>query len=392
MAGERTEQASPRRKQKAREQGDRARSRDLVAACATLAGALTLGMLASHWVASWAMAYQQFLALSTGRIWEQGGGVAVMLKLRLIAIEALWPVCAIFAASAGGALLSGIGQGGGVSFHAEALRLKLTRIDPFTNLKNIFSLRAPTRLAKTMFPALLLAAIAWGKLNHQANLPAMSVARMPRMFADGYDLLIDAAWILFAWSAIDYAVEWRSWNQRLRMSKQELREEFRDQEGNPQVRGRIRNIQRQMRRRQMKADVSRASVVITNPTHYAVALGFDFDTMDAPKVLAKGRNILAEQIKAEARWAGVPIVENPPLARSLHKLVEPGQSIPFELYAAVAGILAYLYRRQVEERASRQRQEAAAKAEKSETPGAGTPEPGMREEENRSDNRNEEIS
>ena len=108
-----------------------------------------------------------------------------------------------------------------------------------------------------------------------------------------------------------------------------------------------------MRRRKVKADVSRAAVVLTNPTHYAVALGFDFATMDAPRVLAKGRNLLAEEIKAEARWAGVPIVENPPLARSLYRSVEVGQAIPVDLYAAVAAILAYLYRQRVESRNAR---------------------------------------
>jgi flagellar biosynthesis protein FlhB len=127
-----------------------------------------------------------------------------------------------------------------------------------------------------------------------------------------------------------------------------MRDEYKETEGNPQIRSRIRNLQRQMRRRRVKADVSKAAVVLTNPTHYAVALGFDFVTMEAPKVLAKGRNLLAEEIKAEARWAGVPIVENPPLARSLYRSVEVGQAIPVELYAAVAAILAYLYRQRVE--------------------------------------------
>jgi flagellar biosynthetic protein FlhB len=111
----------------------------------------------------------------------------------------------------------------------------------------------------------------------------------------------------------------------------------------------------------VKADVSRAAVVLTNPTHYAVALGFDFDTMDAPKVLAKGRNLLAEEIKAEARWAGVPIIENPPLARSLYRSVEVGHAIPVDLYAAVAAILAYLYRERVETEVRERRvREAAA--------------------------------
>ncbi|WP_161557111.1 EscU/YscU/HrcU family type III secretion system export apparatus switch protein [Acidisarcina polymorpha] len=138
------------------------------------------------------------------------------------------------------------------------------------------------------------------------------------------------------------------------MSKQELRDEYKESEGNPQIRGRIRNLQRQMRARMIRSDVAKASVVITNPTHYAVALTFDFATMDAPRVLVKGRNLVAEQIKTEARWAGIPIVENPPLARSLYRSVEAGQAIPFELFAAVAGILAYLYRQKVEDRARQQ--------------------------------------
>jgi flagellar biosynthetic protein FlhB len=157
-------------------------------------------------------------------------------------------------------------------------------------------------------------------------------------------------------------VEWQSRESRLKMSKHDLREEMKETEGSPQIRGRIRGLQRQMRRRKVKADVSKAAVVLTNPTHYAVALGFDFGTMDAPRVLAKGRNLLAEEIKAEARWAGVPVLENPPLARSLYRSVEVGQAIPVDLYAAVAAILAYLYRQRVEEEVRERRAREAARA------------------------------
>jgi flagellar biosynthetic protein FlhB len=174
------------------------------------------------------------------------------------------------------------------------------------------------------------------------------MTRLELLGQDIYGLLVAAAWLLFGWSAIDYAVEWQSRESRLKMSRQDMRDEYKETEGSPQIRSRIRGLQRQMRRRRVKADVSRAAVVLTNPTHYAVALGFDFTTMEAPKVLAKGRNLLAEEIKAEARWAGVPILENPSLARSLYRSVEVGQAIPAELYAAVAAILAWLYRQRVE--------------------------------------------
>jgi flagellar biosynthetic protein FlhB len=199
--------------------------------------------------------------------------------------------------------------------------------------------------------------LGWSALKAlMVPMPVMSILRLPATFSTAYELALDAAWVTLAWSGLDYAIEWRSWNQRLKMSKQEMREEMRDAMGNPQIKVKIRQIQRAMRKRKVKADMSRASVVITNPTHYAVALEFSFETMSAPTVLAKGRDLLAAEIREEARWAGIPIIENPPLARSLYKIVEPGQSIPFELYAAVAGILAYLYRQKVEERVRRDRQ------------------------------------
>ena len=168
----------------------------------------------------------------------------------------------------------------------------------------------------------------------QLTIPPFSTARLELLGKDVYGLLLAAAWLLFGWSAIDYLVEWQSRESRLKMSREDLRDEYKETEGSPQIRSRIRNLQRQMRRRSVKADVSKAAVVLTNPTHYAVALGFDFVTMEAPKVLAKGRNLLAEEIKAEARWAGVPIVENPPLARSLYRI---GRGGPGDSRGAVCG-------------------------------------------------------
>jgi len=354
MAGERTEQASPRRRQKAREQGDRPRSRDLAAAAATLAGTLTLGLAAPGWLAGWRSACDRLLRLGETPGWRDEDGIAAILELRAIAVEVMLPLCAVLLACAGAALAAGVAQGGGMSFYAPALEPKWSRIDPVSNLKNLFSLRAAARLGKSMLPVAVLTGLAWQKLAGLAEIPVFSLVRLPQVLTDAYGLLVDAAWILCLWSALDFAIEWRSWSERLKMSKQELREEYKETEGNPQIRGRLRSLQRLLRARMLRADVARASVVITNPTHYAVALSFDFATMGAPRVLAKGRNLLAEQIKTEARWAGVPIVENPPLARSLYRTVEPGEPIPFELYAAVAGILAYLYRQQVEERIRQQ--------------------------------------
>ena len=367
MSGERTERATPRRRQKAQEQGDRVHSRELTSSCAMLAGVFVLGTVAPHWASMWSAVMEQTLALGWPSVWHEDQSMQTVLALRHIVLIAIWPLIFLFLAVFTAALLVAVAQTGGIRFHAQVLQPKLSRFNPATNLKNIFSLQGASRLTKSLVPVAVLVVLGLHKLEDQTSLPPMSVERMPTMFASSYDLLLYTAWILFAWSAVDYVVQWRSWESRMRMSKQEIREEMKESQGSPQVRSRIRGLQRQMRRRKLKADVKRATVVITNPTHYAVALSFDFETMEPPRVLAKGRNILAEQIKAEARWAGVPIVENPPLARSLYRTVEEGQAIPVDLYSAVAAILAYLYRKQVEEKVRRERAEAQAQHEKSAT-------------------------
>jgi flagellar biosynthetic protein FlhB len=362
MPGERTEQATQHRREKARREGDILHSRELSAAAGTLAGALALGVLGPRTMEAWRGAFAGFLALGTLAHWEPATLEPTLVAARRLTLEVLAPPAVVMALVAVAAFGAGIAQTGGVSVHASALAWKPERINPIANLKNLFSLRAAARLAKSLIPAAILAVFAVQRIARQLDIPPFSTERLEVLGQDVYGLLLAAAWLLFGWSAIDYLVEWQSRESRLKMSRQDLRDEYKETEGSPQIRGRIRSLQRQMRRRRVKADVSKAAVVLTNPTHYAVALGFDFVTMEAPKVMAKGRNLLAEEIKAEARWAGVPIVENPPLAQSLYRTVEVGQSIPVELYAAVAAILAYLYRQRVEaELRDRQAREAAAR-------------------------------
>jgi flagellar biosynthetic protein FlhB len=355
-----TEQATPQRKKKAREQGDIVHSRELLSAMAMLGGIMMLGSLSHGFVANWGNVYVESLHSATIGVHGGGGqsGESVLIDVvRRILVPALLPVGLVMAACFTGALVSGVAQTGGVQIHPKSVELKFSKLNPVTNLGSLFSLRSATRLVKSLVPAAVMVVLGWGALKAlMIPMPVMSLMRLPTTFSAAYGLALDAAWVTLVWSGLDYAIEWRSWNQRLKMSKQEMREEMRDAMGNPQIKAKIRQIQRAMRKRKVKADMSRASVVITNPTHYAVALEFSFETMSAPTVLAKGRDLLATEIREEARWAGIPIIENPPLARSLYKMVDPGQSIPFELYAAVAGILAYLYRQKVEERLRRERQ------------------------------------
>jgi len=362
MPGERTEQATQHRRDQARKEGDVLHSRELSAAAGTLAGVIALGVLGSRTLDAWRGTFAAFLDLGAPARWEPAEIEPTLAAVRRLALDLLGPPAVVMAAVAVAALAAGALQTGGVSFYAKAIAFKVDRINPLSNLKNLFSLRAAARMGKSLVPASFLAVFAVQRIARQMTVPPFSTARLEQLGSDIYGLLLAAAWLLFGWSAIDYVVEWQSRESRLKMSNQDLREEMKETEGNPQIRGRIRGLQRQMRRRRVKADVSRAAVVLVNPTHYAVALGFDFGTMEAPKVMAKGRNLLAEEIKVEARWAGVPIIENPPLARSLYRSVEVGQPIPVDLYAAVAAILAYLYRQRVEDELRERRAREAARS------------------------------
>ncbi len=368
MPGERTEQATQHRREKARKEGDLLHSRELSAAAGMLAGVIALGVAGGRSVEAWRTSFAEFLLLGSPSKWEPSTLAPTLAAIRRLTISVLLPPAAMMAAVAASALVVGIVQTGGVSVHGGAIGFKLDRINPLSNAKNLFSLRAAARLGKSLIPAAFLAVFAIQRISRELTLPPFSNVRLEQLAHDVYGLLLTAAWLLFAWSAVDYIVEWQSRESRLKMSRQDMRDEYKETEGSPQIRARIKGLQRQMRRRRVKADVARAAVVLTNPTHYAVALGFDFVTMEAPRVLAKGRNLLAEEIKAEARWAGVPIVENPPLARSLYRTVEVGQSIPADLYAAVAAILAYLYRQRVEEELRERRRNMQSSARTGQKP------------------------
>lgn len=348
MAGDRTEQATQHRREEARKEGDILHSRELSAAAGTLAGVMLLGAVGNRMQLAWRNTFTAFLDLGRDAHWTPERLEPTLRAIRGLALTLLVPPALVMTSVFVAALGTGLLQTGGVSFHVGSVGFKVDRINPASNIKNLFSLRAAARLAKSLIPASALGVFAVQRIGRQLNLPPFSHARLENLGTDVFGLLLAAAWLLFGWSLIDYLVEWQSREGRLKMSREDLRDEMKQTEGNPQIRGRIRGLQRQLRRRRVKADVSKAAVVLTNPTHYAVALGFDFTTMEAPKVLAKGRNLLAEEIKKEARWSGVPIVENPLLARSLYRSVEVGQPIPVDLYAAVAAILAYLYRQRVE--------------------------------------------
>ena len=275
MPGDRTEQATQHRRDKARKEGDMLHSRDLTAAAGMLGGVLTLAVTGSQSLLAWREVFSSFLDMGRAGHWEPEQVAGTMVALRGLSLKVLEPMALVMAAVAAAALIAAVAQTGGVTVYAGAVGFKLERISPMANAKNIFSLRAAARLGKSLLPAALLALFAVQRIARQMTMPPFSTARLEILGEDVFGLLQAAAWLLFGWALVDYMVEWQSRESRLRMSREDMREEYKETEGSPQVRGRIRNLQRQMRRRRVKADVSRAAVVLTNPTHYAVALGFD---------------------------------------------------------------------------------------------------------------------
>jgi flagellar biosynthetic protein FlhB len=223
-----------------------------------------------------------------------------------------------------------------------------SRLNPLAQLRELPGRnRRATVEALVLLP--LLMTIAWGviaaNLESFLSLPRMSVpAAVARVGGGLSDLLWKASLAFLVWGGVDLWRQHRRWRRDLRMTKQEIREELKQNEGSPEIKMRIRRLRRELLRRRMMAEVPTATAVVVNPTHFAVALRYNVQTMAAPKVVAKGKNYLALRIREKALKHQVPVIENPPLAQALYKNVEVGQEIPAHLYRAVAEVLAYVYR------------------------------------------------
>jgi flagellar biosynthesis protein FlhB len=339
---QKTEKATPRRRQKAREQGQVARSRDLVAGLGTMAAvtilARQLPAFASDWRALFRYAVENS-ALHPDQLLPAWRNDLAIFRGVALAAGLSWVI------ATGG----GLAQGGPV-FAPSALAPNLNRLNPISRLGQLFSLNALSRALKSLLPTTVIVYFAVAVLLRDwTGLPQLLHGNGRGVIAFVTSRMFEVAWkastVLLMWSGADYFLErWHHENE-LKMSRQDVRDEYRQTEGNPAIKMRIRRLQRQTRRRRVLKDVERAAVVITNPTEYAIALEFRME-MEAPVVLAKGRNLLAAQIREVALWHGIPLVENPPLAHALYRAVEVGQAIPPNLYAVVAEILAAIWRAQ----------------------------------------------
>ncbi len=346
MADEsRTEQATPRRRERARKEGNVPRSRELSSALSLMTLVLFLWWYPQHWAGDWREMLERTLQNAAHNDITSGTPLFNWVIFQVIAwagpcLALVWVVALGSSFASGGLVVS-----------PEALSPKPERLNPANNLGKLFSLNGVQSLLKSLIPCGFVIYIAlsmmtrdWGQILQLSRAGVRS--SMGWMLARLFEISWKGSLVFIIWSGFDVLLSRLTFERQLRMTRQEVREDFKEMEGNPAIRGRIRRLQRELRRRRMMRDVAKATVVVTNPNEYAVALEYRPETMAAPVVLAKGRNLLAQKIKREARWHDIPIVENRPLAQALYRATEVGQAIPADLYTAVAEILAFIFRTQ----------------------------------------------
>lgn len=342
--GERSEEATQQRREDFRNRGQIAQTRELSSVFALFGGVLMI------WVAS------HFVFVQLHQVFEHSFGDGLVRAIRegnllsslsfatgkmaLIVV----PLMLVFFVIGFASSLLQIG----FVYNEEALQLNWERLDPVTGFKRMLSLRSFIEGFKSCLKVTLILFLTYTLLRNQiAMLPRLMDFSIPELFtflgSVTTRLMFGVGTFMLALAALDYFYQRWDLEKQMRMTKQEIKEEMKSREGDPMVRARMKRIQREMASRRMMDEVPKADVIVTNPTHIAVALKYD-ETMVAPRVIAKGADLVAEKIRELAREHGIPIVENKPLARTMFKTLKIGAGIPRELYTAVAEVLSYVYR------------------------------------------------
>ncbi|MGV3522922.1 MAG: flagellar biosynthesis protein FlhB [Candidatus Sericytochromatia bacterium] len=338
-----TEQATPRRRSELRNKGQVARSQELNAA--------VLFLLALFGLRLFLQPISAFISRSTLEMWRDlptemtiDSLMSLFIGLGSGLLSALLPFFGMLMIA--GIVVNVAQVGFGLS--SKALKPDLGRLNPISGFKRLFSLQPFVQLGQNLVKIGLSTALAWSILRaHYTEL--LQTVDQP---LDSTGVLLgsivwEIGWkmgvLLLALAAADFAWQRYYFERNIRMSKQEVKDEMRNSEGDPQVKARIRQLQRKAAQNRMMENIPRADVILTNPVHLAVALAYDREAMNAPQVLAKGAAAVAERIKEQAREHQIPILENKPLARALFRSTEVGQEIPADLYSAVSEVLIYVY-------------------------------------------------
>ncbi|MEO3945088.1 flagellar biosynthesis protein FlhB [Gorillibacterium sp. CAU 1737] len=345
FAGEKTEKATPKKRREAREKGQVAKSQELPGAIVLLACFASFSMFGGYmkerYFNLFQATFQEYL-LADITIPNVVSLFGNLLK------EGLLLLAPIFFVSVLVALLANFIQVG-VLFTGDPLKMKFSKINPIEGFKRMFGLKAVVEFLKSILKMSIIGLVVYqtfwaerGKLLVLGHVPLRDTISYVAKLTVSLGIKIGIILVILA--ILDYAYQKFDHEKNLRMSKQDIKDEYKKTEGDPKIKGKIREKQRQMAMSRMMQEIPNADVIITNPTHFAVALKYDADEMAAPRVIAKGADYIALKIKELGRQHDIVLMENKPLARALYGQVEIGQAIPAELFQAVAEVLAYVYK------------------------------------------------
>ena len=340
--GEKTEEPTAKKKSDARNKGQVAKSQELNAAFILFIGFWTMKVLGAYTYREIA-AYATYIFGNLNTTVDTETVMRLFLGIITMLLKTSFPI--MLAIMVIGLAINLVQVGW--NFPTEPLGFELNKLNPINGLGRIISKRSFVELLKSLFKILIIGLFLYENLKDEIlQMPKLIYLDLSMSMAKIADIIFMMAFkicaIFFVLAVLDYLYQKWEHNEQLKMTKQEVKEEFKQMEGDPQIKGKIKQKQREMAMARMMQEVPKADVIVTNPTHFAVALRYS-DGMRAPEVIAKGQDLVALRIKDVARKAGVVIVENKPLARALFAAVEIGGTVPPELYKAVAEVLAYVY-------------------------------------------------
>jgi flagellar biosynthetic protein FlhB len=342
---ERTEEATPHRKEEAIKRGDVVHSREVVTAATVLAAVVSLPVMQPLFVSTMERCMRVFLNFHQISATDIPTFERVMFQMVWVSLPLLLPVFALILAAG---IVANIAQVGWV-VSAKKLEPKPERLDPVKGLQRVAGRRAAAEAVRTVIKFLIIGGVTvkvfranFDEIAGMQRVAPVEIIPLIGWFL--WQITWRVALFMIAFAVLDYAYQRWDWGRRLRMSRQELKEELKEREGNPLIKQRIRSIQMEQARRRMMAEVPKATAVVTNPTHCAVALRYRPGEDRAPVVVAKGVDYLAMKIRDVAREHSVPVVEDKPIAWALYRSVKLNREVPAHLYRAVAEILAYVFR------------------------------------------------
>ncbi len=343
-SGERTEEATPQRREEFRNQGQVVMTRELGSAFILFGSALILWLMGKYFLEQVSLLYTQLLGGFLVDVAKSGDFTPSLKYAAIRSVFILGPVFVILGVLSA---LSTVMQIGFLT-KTDAISPDINKMNPIAGFQKIFSVRSLVEGLKAVVKVSLVAVIAFIIMKSEfltaPKLVGFSIDQLMHYFgALLTKLLFGIGLFMIILAVLDYSYQWWDLEKRMMMTKQEMKEEIKSREGNPQIKARIRRIQRDLAQKRMMEAVPKADVIITNPTHIAIALKYDAN-LPAPQVVAKGADFIAEKIREIARAHNIPIVENKPLARTIYKTIKIGNVIPRELFHAVAEVLAYVYR------------------------------------------------